>query len=115
MQMERPDQIRPEAPPAEAAPGIARIDVDAVASKTARVGHASRQKIYPKLAHGHFRAVKWYVMVRHARHLLRAAVDQVGPRPSLPDRPSCSISPMPGCSSAPSRSGLRSFISSPAS
>ena len=62
MHMERPGQIQPEASPAEAAPGIARIDVDAVASKTARVGYTSRQKIYPKLAQGYFRSLKWYVM-----------------------------------------------------
>lgn len=62
MHMERSDYIRPEAPPPEAAPGISRIDVDAVASKTARSGYASRQRIYPKLAHGYFRSVKWVVM-----------------------------------------------------
>jgi cytochrome c oxidase accessory protein FixG len=47
---------------AEAAPGIAQIDVTAVASKEARQGYAARQKIYPKLAHGTFRRVKWAVM-----------------------------------------------------
>lgn len=62
MHMERPDYIRPEAPPPEAAPGISRIDVDAVASKAARSGYASRPSIYPKLAHGYFRSVKWVVM-----------------------------------------------------
>src|SRR5690349_12526047 len=63
MKMEPSDYIRPEAPPAEAAPGISRIDVEAVASKAARSGgYASRKKIYPKLADGHFRALKWYVM-----------------------------------------------------
>jgi cytochrome c oxidase accessory protein FixG len=62
MQMERSDYIRPEAPPSEAAPGVSRIDVEAVASKAARSGYASRQRIYPKLAHGYFRAVKWAVM-----------------------------------------------------
>ena len=46
----------------EAAPGIAQIDVTAVASKQARAGYAARQKIYPKLAHGTFRRVKWAVM-----------------------------------------------------
>ncbi len=51
-----------ESYPAEAAPGIARIDVDAVASKAARSAYATRQAIYPKLAHGTFRSVKWLVM-----------------------------------------------------
>ena len=47
---------------AEAAPGIARIDVDAVSSKASRSLYATRQRIYPKLAHGTFRSVKWLVM-----------------------------------------------------
>ena len=47
----------------EAAPGIARIDVDAVSSKASRSLYTSRQKIYPKLAHGTFRSVKWLVML----------------------------------------------------
>lgn len=46
----------------EAAPGVERIDVKAVASKAARKSYAIRQKIYPKLAHGTFRNVKWAVM-----------------------------------------------------
>lgn len=46
----------------EAAPGIERIDVKAVASKAAREDYAVRQKIYPKLAHGTFRKIKWAVM-----------------------------------------------------
>ena len=49
-------------PPAEAAPGVARIDVDAVSSKAARSLYASRQPIYPKRAKGFFRNVKWVVM-----------------------------------------------------
>jgi len=46
----------------EAAPGVQRIDVEAVASKKARKAYATRQKVYPKLAHGTFRNVKWVVM-----------------------------------------------------
>jgi len=49
-------------PPAEAAPGVARIDVDAVSSKAARSYYAARQTIYPKRAKGTFRTVKWVVM-----------------------------------------------------
>jgi cytochrome c oxidase accessory protein FixG len=47
----------------EAAPGIERHDVTAVASKAARTSYAGRRKIYPKLAHGTFRNIKWAVMV----------------------------------------------------
>ena len=54
--------IVPHSGAAEAAPGIAKIDVTAVASKAARQAYAVRQKIYPKLAHGTFRKVKWAVM-----------------------------------------------------
>jgi cytochrome c oxidase accessory protein FixG len=50
-------------PPAEAAPGVARIDVEAVSSKEARSLYAERQTIYPKRAKGTFRSVKWAVMV----------------------------------------------------
>lgn len=46
----------------EAAPGVARIDVDAVSSNAARSLYAGRKKIYPKLARGTFRSVKWIVM-----------------------------------------------------
>lgn len=49
-------------PPTEAAPGVARIDVDAVSSKAARSYYAARQTIYPKRAKGTFRSVKWIVM-----------------------------------------------------
>jgi cytochrome c oxidase accessory protein FixG len=58
--IKRAAEIVPAA--AEAAPGIERIDVAAVASKAARQTYAARQKIYPKLAHGTFRKVKWAVM-----------------------------------------------------
>jgi len=46
----------------EAAPGVARIDVEAVSSKAARSLYASRPAIYPKRAQGTFRRVKWVVM-----------------------------------------------------
>ena len=54
--------IVPENAGTEAAPGIEQIDVTAVASKERRISYAARQKIYPKLAHGTFRKVKWAVM-----------------------------------------------------
>jgi cytochrome c oxidase accessory protein FixG len=47
---------------AEAAPGVARHDVTAVNRPTERALYAGRQKIYPKLAHGRFRLLKWLVM-----------------------------------------------------
>jgi cytochrome c oxidase accessory protein FixG len=46
----------------EAAPGVARIDVEAVSSKAARTYYASRQTIYPRRARGTFRTIKWVVM-----------------------------------------------------
>jgi cytochrome c oxidase accessory protein FixG len=48
--------------PGEAAPGVQRIDVDAVSSKERRSNYASRQPIYPKRARGTFRTIKWVVM-----------------------------------------------------
>lgn len=48
--------------PTEAAPGVARLDVDAVSSAAARGYYAARQPIYPKRAKGTFRAAKWVVM-----------------------------------------------------
>lgn len=48
--------------PGEAAPGVQRIDVDAVSSKERRGYYAARQPIYPKRARGTFRAIKWVVM-----------------------------------------------------
>ena len=41
---------------------IERHDVEAVNRAERRQLYASRQKIYPKLAHGHFRRLKWLVM-----------------------------------------------------
>jgi len=55
-------EIVPQTAAVEAAPGIERIDVTAVASKEARLAYAARQMIYPKLAHGTFRKAKWAVM-----------------------------------------------------
>jgi cytochrome c oxidase accessory protein FixG len=45
-----------------AAPGVERHDARAVNRKADRPLYAGRQKIYPKLAHGRFRIVKWLVM-----------------------------------------------------
>src|SRR5688572_31577557 len=57
------------APDKQAAPGIARHDVQAVNRQEERALYAGRQKIYPKLAHGRFRTVKWLVMaVRSEEH-----------------------------------------------
>jgi cytochrome c oxidase accessory protein FixG len=46
----------------EAAPGVVRHNVDAVNRAEERQLYADRQRIYPKLAHGRFRALKWLVM-----------------------------------------------------
>ena len=46
----------------QAAPGIERHDVKAVNRQEDRSLYAGRQKVYPKLAHGRFRAIKWLVM-----------------------------------------------------
>ncbi len=46
----------------EAAPGIEEIDVKPVNKAEERPLYASRQPIYPKLAHGNFRRIKWVVM-----------------------------------------------------
>lgn len=49
--------------PVEAAPGVAASDAHAVNRKEGRDLYAARKKIYPKLAHGTFRNLKWAVMV----------------------------------------------------
>jgi cytochrome c oxidase accessory protein FixG len=54
--------IIPAGNAAEAAPGVARLDVKAVNRKQDRALYAGRDKVYPKLAHGRFRAIKWLVM-----------------------------------------------------
>jgi cytochrome c oxidase accessory protein FixG len=46
----------------DAAPGIARADAEAVNARETRSLYASREPIYPKLASGTFRRVKWAVM-----------------------------------------------------
>ena len=46
----------------EAAPGVQRHSVAAVNKAEDRQLYAGRQKIYPKLAHGQFRSLKWLVM-----------------------------------------------------
>jgi cytochrome c oxidase accessory protein FixG len=48
--------------PAEAAPGVDTHNVEAVNAKAKRELYAARQRIYPKLAHGRFRTIKWVVM-----------------------------------------------------
>jgi cytochrome c oxidase accessory protein FixG len=50
------------APPREAAAGVEAIDAKAVNRKAERELYAARRKIYPKLARGRFRTVKWIVM-----------------------------------------------------
>jgi cytochrome c oxidase accessory protein FixG len=44
------------------APSVESLDVTPVNRKEDRALYANRQKVYPKLAHGRFRAVKWLVM-----------------------------------------------------
>jgi cytochrome c oxidase accessory protein FixG len=44
------------------APSVQRHDVRPVNRKADRSLYAGRQKVYPKLAHGRFRTVKWLVM-----------------------------------------------------
>ena len=47
---------------ARAASDVERHDVAAVNRAADRQLYASRQKVYPKLAHGRFRTIKWLVM-----------------------------------------------------
>ena len=58
--LEQLERMRPEA--AEAAPGVAAIDVEAVNSKADRSLYAKWQKIHPKRAKGTFRTLKWALM-----------------------------------------------------
>ncbi len=44
------------------ASGVERLDVRPVNRKESRSLYAGREKVYPKLAHGAFRTVKWLVM-----------------------------------------------------
>ena len=48
--------------PSEAAPGVERFNATAVQSAEQRQFYAERQKVYPKLAHGRFRNLKWLIM-----------------------------------------------------
>jgi cytochrome c oxidase accessory protein FixG len=61
--MNRAAYIAPDTSATEAAPGIARVDVT-VKTRVERAArtYSSRDKIYPKLAHGKFRKIKWAVM-----------------------------------------------------
>ncbi|MFA5949689.1 MAG: cytochrome c oxidase accessory protein CcoG [Hyphomicrobium sp.] len=52
----------PQASTDEAAPGIERIDVEAVSARQTRELYAKRPAIYPRLASGTFRHLKWVVM-----------------------------------------------------
>ena len=47
----------------EAAPGIPKIDAKPVNAKENRSLYKAREPIYPKLAHGKFRKIKWAVMI----------------------------------------------------
>ena len=58
-----PKNLKPADFISEAAPGVEKVEVAAVNRKADRELYAARQKIYPRLAHGRFRAVKWAVMV----------------------------------------------------
>jgi cytochrome c oxidase accessory protein FixG len=49
--------------PVASAPNVECVDVTAVNAKTNRPHYAKRQRIYPKLAHGTYRSVKWAVMI----------------------------------------------------
>ncbi len=48
--------------PREAAPGVEQYDVKPVNTAADSKLYAAREKVYPKLAHGKFRTVKWGVM-----------------------------------------------------
>ena len=61
--MDNPGKFTPDDYIIEAAPGVVRDTVEAVARKTTgSVSYAKRQKIHPKLAHGTYRNIKWAVM-----------------------------------------------------
>ena len=51
-----------EGPAQEAAPGVEAVDAKAVNRRADRELYAKRKKIYPKLARGTFRSLKWLVM-----------------------------------------------------
>lgn len=56
------DFITPDPAPTESAPGVQAHDVAPVNKKELRDLYAGRTKIYPRLAHGVFRRLKWIVM-----------------------------------------------------
>jgi cytochrome c oxidase accessory protein FixG len=63
--MTRPETFiiaKDEDPAREAAAGIEAIDAKAINRKGERELYAARKKIYPKLASGRFRTIKWIVM-----------------------------------------------------
>jgi cytochrome c oxidase accessory protein FixG len=60
--LEPNDFIYADAGSSEAAPGIARHDVDAVNRDVSAQFYASRAAIHPKQVHGTFRRAKWIVM-----------------------------------------------------
>ena len=99
---------------AEAAPGVERLDVKAVNRKQDRSLYAGREKVYPKLAHGRFRTVKWLVMavtlgIYYALPWLRW---HRGPGPARPGR-AARHGATTASSFSSSRSGRRSSTSSP--
>lgn len=57
-----PQNLKPADFINEAAPGVEKHDVAAINRKDRRDLYATRQRIYPRLAHGRFRTVKWAVM-----------------------------------------------------
>ena len=63
--MTNPGLVEAETPvkaPAEAAPGVERIDVDAVNAKAREALYAPRKRIHPRRARGSFRRLKWIIM-----------------------------------------------------
>ncbi len=57
-----PQNLKPADFINEAAPGVERHDVAAINRRDRRELYAARQKVYPRLAHGRFRNIKWAVM-----------------------------------------------------
>ena len=57
-----PQNLKPADFINEAAPGVEKHDVAAINRKDRRELYAARQKVYPRLAHGRFRNIKWLVM-----------------------------------------------------
>ena len=57
-----PQNLKPADFINEAAPGVEKHDVAAINRKDRRELYAARQKVYPRLAYGRFRNIKWLVM-----------------------------------------------------